>query len=59
MKVLLVEDDKKVVKGITRHCEQKGWKNKVVEFKDAFTSVVEFDPDIIVMDSFRICHNFP
>lgn len=53
MKVLLVEDEEDVVVGITDHCDEMDWKWKVAKFNDAFMSVVEFDPDIIIMDWFE------
>lgn len=50
MKVLVIDDIQDSVKGILDSCDENGWEKKISDFDDAYSSIMEFDPDIIVLD---------
>ena len=50
MKVLVVDDIRDSVKGILDYCDEKGWENEIIEFEDAYKEILEFDPDVVVLD---------
>lgn len=50
MKVLIVDDIEDSVKGIRDYCEEKDWETEISDFEGAYKYLIEFDPDIIVLD---------
>lgn len=50
MKVLVIDDIPDSVKGILDSCDENGWDKKLSDFDEAYTSIMEFDPDVIVLD---------
>lgn len=50
MKVLIVDDISDSVKGIKDFCDEKGWIVQIVSFENVYTNIIEFDPDVIVLD---------
>lgn len=50
MKVLIVDDIEDSVKGIRDYCEEKEWEIEISDFEGAYKYLLEFDPDIIVLD---------
>lgn len=50
MKVLIVDDIEDSVKGIRDYCEEKDWETEISDFEGAYKYLLEFDPDIIVLD---------
>lgn len=50
MKVLIIDDIEDSVKGIRDSCEEKGWETRLVDFGEAYSAIMEFDPDVIILD---------
>lgn len=50
MKVLMIEDNERAIHGLMGAIEDRGWSYKVASFEQAEKAIVEFDPDVIVMD---------
>ena len=50
MKVLFVDDIETTVKGIRDYCQEKDWETKISGFEDVYKYLLEFDPDVIVLD---------
>lgn len=50
MKVLIIDDIPDTVKDILDYCEEQHWEKKLVGFGDAYKYLLEFDPDIIILD---------
>ena len=50
MKVLVIDDIPDSVKGILDSCDEKGWENKLTDFDEAYTQIMVFDPDVIILD---------
>lgn len=50
MKVLIIDDIETSVKGIIDSCDDKGWEVKCLGFNEASAAIMDFDPDIIVLD---------
>ncbi len=50
MKVLIIDDIELSVKGIIDECSEKGWDNKRVDFDHAYTALIDFDPDVVILD---------
>lgn len=50
MKVLIVDDIPSSVKGILDHCEEQNWEKNLCGFDEAYKYMLEFDPDIVVLD---------
>lgn len=50
MKVLVVDDIKESVKGILDSCEENGWESKLVDFDDSSDALLDFDPDVVILD---------
>ena len=50
MKVLIIDDIPDTVKGIVDACAEKGWEEKTVEFSDSYGAILDFDPDVVILD---------
>lgn len=50
MKVLIIDDIPDTVKGIVDACDEKEWKTKTVGFSDSYGAIIDFDPDVIILD---------
>lgn len=50
MKVLIIDDIPDTVKDILDYCEEQHWEKELVGFGDAYKYLLEFDPDIIILD---------
>ena len=50
MKVLIIDDIEDSVKGIIDSCDENGWEGKLSDFKEAYYNILDFDPDVIVLD---------
>ena len=50
MKVLVIDDIKDSVKEILDSCDENGWDKRLSGFDDAYSAIMEFDPDVIVLD---------
>lgn len=50
MKVLIVDDIPDTVKGISDACDDKGWEKEIVGFDDSYGTIINFDPDVIILD---------
>lgn len=50
MKVLMIEDNERAIHGLMGAIEDRGWLYRVASFEQAEKGIVEFDPDVIVMD---------
>jgi len=50
MRLLIIDDNETSVKGIRDFCIEKKWESKIVDFEGAFYEILDFDPDIIVLD---------
>ena len=50
MKVLIVDDNEAVVKGIRDHCVDRGWDCSVISFDTFDKSIDAYSPDTIVLD---------
>lgn len=50
MKVLLIDDDPVSIKGISDYCNDKNWENRITDFEYAYKQLLDFDPDVVVLD---------
>lgn len=50
MRVLVIDDIVDSVKGILDSCDENGWEKKLSGFDEAYSSIMDFDPDVIVLD---------
>lgn len=50
MKVLVIDDIEDTVKEILDSCDERGWEKQLSGFDQAYSSIIEFDPDVIVLD---------
>ena len=50
MRVLMIDDDPVSIKGVSDHCDEKGWDNRISDFESAYKQLLEFDPDAVVLD---------
>lgn len=50
MRLLVIEDDDAVVRGICDYAEDKGWECEKCDFEEAKEKIACFNPEIIVMD---------
>lgn len=50
MKVLIIDDDLISVKGIIDYCGEKKWECGTADFETAYKQILEFDPDVVVLD---------
>lgn len=50
MKVLIVDDDNKSVKGIKDYCDEQEWECEIVGFDESYRIILQTDPDVIVLD---------
>lgn len=50
MKLLLIEDNEKAVKGIYDYAIDNEWECMICEFEEAKNQIASFDPEVIVMD---------
>lgn len=50
MKVLVIDDIEASIKGVIDYCREKNWEIELSDFNDAYKYILEFDPDVIVLD---------
>lgn len=50
MKILIIDDIIESVQGILDSCEDNSWDGKIVDFDNALSELLDFDPDVIVLD---------
>ena len=50
MKVLIIDDIPDTVKDIVETCAEKGWEEKTVGFSESYGSIIDFDPDVVILD---------
>lgn len=50
MRVLVVDDIEDSVKGILDSCAEHGWDKQLSDFDEAYSAIMDFDPDVIVLD---------
>jgi len=50
MKVLIVDDIPDTVKEISDACDENGWEKTIVGFEDSYGEIIDFDPDVIILD---------
>ena len=50
MRVLVIDDIEDSVKEILDSCDEKGWDKRLSSFDQAYSSIIEFDPYVIVLD---------
>lgn len=50
MRVLIIDDDEKDVKGIRDYCEDNSWNCKITDFDQCYKEIMLFNPDVVVLD---------
>ena len=50
MRILIIEDNIETVRGICDNAEDAGWEQEVCDFDESSKIILDFNPDIIVMD---------
>lgn len=50
MKMLIIEDNKETVRGICDSAEDNGWEYEICDFEKSIIKILEFNPDMVVMD---------
>lgn len=50
MRVLIIDDNEKDVKGIRDYCEDMSWDCKITDFDQCYKEIMLFDPDVVVLD---------
>ncbi len=50
MRVLIIDDIEVSVKGILDACDENNWEKSRVDFEDASAALIDFNPDVVVLD---------